>query len=94
VSAKKLIVEFAEYSAPCDLSILILQWNQTTGLLVLPLYAGLPHSDQELVLGPTPRGKRKVIIATNIAETSVTLEVGTLTCNSLSLFHVSLVFVW
>lgn len=40
----------------------------------MPLYAGLPHSDQELVLGPTPQGKRKVIVATNIAETSVTLE--------------------
>ncbi|CAM6076055.1 unnamed protein product [Sphagnum tenellum] len=48
--------------------------RNTAGLLVLPLYAGLPHSDQELVLGPTPRGKRKVIVATNIAETSVTLE--------------------
>lgn len=50
--------------------------------------------EKELVLGPTPRGKRKVIVATNIAETSVTLEVGALTCDSLSLFHVCWVFVW
>lgn len=43
-------------------------------LLVFPLYAGLPRSDQERVFSPTPRGKRKVIVATNIAETSLTLE--------------------
>lgn len=43
------------------------------GILAVPLYAGLPRSDQELVFGPTPRGKRKIIVATNIAETSVTV---------------------
>ncbi|XP_020527985.1 probable pre-mRNA-splicing factor ATP-dependent RNA helicase DEAH9 isoform X3 [Amborella trichopoda] len=45
-----------------------------SGLLVLPLYAGLSRAEQELVFSPTPRGKRKVVIATNIAETSLTLE--------------------
>ncbi|EPS65444.1 hypothetical protein M569_09332, partial [Genlisea aurea] len=44
------------------------------GLIVLPLYSGLPRADQDLVFTPTPRGKRKVIISTNIAETSLTLE--------------------
>lgn len=44
------------------------------GLVVLPLYSGLPRADQELVFSPTPRGKRKVVISTNIAETSLTLE--------------------
>ncbi|KAK4485289.1 hypothetical protein RD792_007922 [Penstemon davidsonii] len=44
------------------------------GLFVLPLYSGLPRADQDLVFSPTPRGKRKVIISTNIAETSLTLE--------------------
>eukprot|EP00250_Pteridium_aquilinum_P006244 c16203_g1_i1 orf=121-2199(+) len=43
-------------------------------LLVFPLYAGLARADQERALSPTPRGKRKVIVATNIAETSLTLE--------------------
>ncbi|KAL8460585.1 hypothetical protein ACS0TY_032202 [Phlomoides rotata] len=44
------------------------------GLIVLPLYSGLPRADQDLIFSPTPRGKRKVIISTNIAETSLTLE--------------------
>ncbi|KAL5576629.1 hypothetical protein UlMin_018328, partial [Ulmus minor] len=43
-------------------------------LIILPLYSGLPSADQELVFIPTPRGKRKVVISTNIAETSLTLE--------------------
>lgn len=42
-------------------------------LEILPLYARLSHEDQERVFLPFP-GKRKVIIATNIAETSVTID--------------------
>ncbi|KAI4312230.1 hypothetical protein MLD38_037066 [Melastoma candidum] len=45
-----------------------------TGLIVLPLYLGLPRAEQDLIFSPTPRGKRKVVISTNIAETSLTLE--------------------
>lgn len=48
--------------------------KHASGLVVLPLYSGLPRSDQDLVFSPTPRGKRKVVISTNIAETSLTLE--------------------
>ncbi|KAM3327327.1 putative pre-mRNA-splicing factor ATP-dependent RNA helicase DEAH9 isoform X2 [Capsicum chacoense] len=44
------------------------------GLVTVPLYSGLPRADQDLVFSPTPRGKRKVIFSTNIAETSLTLE--------------------
>ncbi|KAL7591840.1 hypothetical protein Lser_V15G32335 [Lactuca serriola] len=44
------------------------------GMIVLPLYSGLTRSDQDLVFSPSPRGKRKVVISTNIAETSLTLE--------------------
>ncbi|KAL0906039.1 hypothetical protein M5K25_024500 [Dendrobium thyrsiflorum] len=45
-----------------------------SGLLVLPLYSGLSRSDQDLIFSQTPKGKRKVVISTNIAETSLTLE--------------------
>lgn len=42
-------------------------------LVALPLYAGLPATDQELVFRPSLSSRRKVILATNIAETSITL---------------------
>ncbi|XP_009383478.2 probable pre-mRNA-splicing factor ATP-dependent RNA helicase DEAH9 isoform X3 [Musa acuminata AAA Group] len=48
--------------------------RHTSGLLVLPLYSGLSRVDQDLVFAPTPKGKRKVVMSTNIAETSLTLE--------------------
>jgi pre-mRNA-splicing factor ATP-dependent RNA helicase DHX16 len=43
-------------------------------LLVLPIYAALPAEAQARIFEPTPPGSRKVIIATNIAETSLTIE--------------------
>ncbi|XP_071930554.1 probable pre-mRNA-splicing factor ATP-dependent RNA helicase DEAH9 isoform X6 [Coffea arabica] len=49
--------------------------GQNQGLIILPLYSGLPRAEQDLVFSPTPRGKRKVVVSTNIAETSLTLEV-------------------
>ncbi|KAK3039917.1 hypothetical protein RJ639_027752 [Escallonia herrerae] len=46
----------------------------SSDLMVLPLYSGLSCGDQDLVFSLTPRGKRKVVISTNIADTSLTLE--------------------
>uniref|UniRef100_A0A251TWH7 RNA helicase n=1 Tax=Helianthus annuus TaxID=4232 RepID=A0A251TWH7_HELAN len=43
-------------------------------LIVLPLYSGLTRADQDLVFSPSPRGKQKVVISTNIAQTSLMLE--------------------
>ncbi|KAH9880099.1 hypothetical protein J1614_002125 [Plenodomus biglobosus] len=42
-------------------------------LLVLPLFAALPQYAQQRIFAPTPYRTRKVILATNIAETSVTV---------------------
>lgn len=42
-------------------------------LLVVPLYAALGSKAVAAVFKPTPPGTRKVVIATNIAETSVTI---------------------
>jgi HrpA-like RNA helicase len=41
---------------------------------VLPLYGRLAREEQERVFDPAPNGKIKVIISTNIAETSVTID--------------------
>ena len=43
-------------------------------LHILPLYGRLPKEQQEEVFKEAPAGKRKVIISTNIAETSVTIQ--------------------
>ncbi|BDA45577.1 ATP-dependent RNA helicase DHX8 [Coccomyxa sp. Obi] len=42
-------------------------------LLVVPIYAALQPEQQAKVFEPTPPGMRKVILATNIAETSITV---------------------
>jgi RNA helicase HrpA len=41
---------------------------------LVPLYARLGKDEQEKVFNPAPEGKSKVVIATNIAETSVTID--------------------
>lgn len=39
-----------------------------------PLYGALPLSEQRRAILPAPPGQRKVVLATNIAETSLTIE--------------------
>ncbi len=41
---------------------------------VLPLYGELSPDDQDAALAPSPPGTRKVVLATNIAETSLTIQ--------------------
>ena len=43
-------------------------------LIIRPIYSNLPSDIQAQVFEPTPPGARKVVIATNIAETSLTIE--------------------
>ena len=38
-------------------------------LIVLPVYANLPSNLQQKIFEPTPVNARKVVLATNIAET-------------------------
>ncbi|KAK7491290.1 hypothetical protein BaRGS_00017391 [Batillaria attramentaria] len=43
-------------------------------IVVYPLYAALPSQQQLRVFSPAPPGTRKVVVSTNIAETSVTIS--------------------
>ncbi|MFC3069817.1 ATP-dependent helicase HrpB [Phenylobacterium soli] len=41
---------------------------------IAPLYGALDPRDQDRAISPAPAGKRKVVLATSIAETSLTIE--------------------
>ena len=43
-------------------------------VLLAPLYGGLSLERQQLAIQPAPAGTRKVVLATNVAETSLTIE--------------------
>ncbi|KAK7200746.1 pre-mRNA splicing factor ATP-dependent RNA helicase [Novymonas esmeraldas] len=45
-----------------------------TDVVVLPLYGSLSLRDQQKVFAAYPAGTRKVVVSTNIAETSVTID--------------------
>lgn len=47
---------------------------QVPELFILPVYAALPSEMQSRIFDPPPPGGRKVVIATNIAETSITID--------------------
>ncbi|MCK4822166.1 hypothetical protein KA005_40765, partial [bacterium] len=43
-------------------------------MLLLPAYSSLSSEDLDKIFNPSPTGTRKVVVATNIAETSITIE--------------------
>ncbi|EYU27319.1 hypothetical protein ABFS82_10G087300 [Erythranthe guttata] len=43
-------------------------------LIILPVYSALPSEMQSRIFDPAPPGKRKVVVATNIAEASLTID--------------------
>ncbi len=42
--------------------------------VIYPLYAAMPPDEQLKVFQPSPKGKRKFVLSTNVAETSVTIS--------------------
>lgn len=43
-------------------------------ILIAPLYGDLNKPQQDAAIAPGPPGKRKIVLATNVAETSLTIE--------------------
>ena len=43
-------------------------------LIICPIYANLPSEQQAKIFEKTPKQARKVVLATNIAETSLTID--------------------
>jgi len=50
------------------------QLQEAPPLLVLPIYSQMPADLQAKIFNPTEHGERKCIVATNIAETSLTVD--------------------
>lgn len=50
--------------------------------LICPLYGALSLDEQQQAIEPPPEGMRKIVLATNIAETSLTIEGVTLVVDS------------
>ena len=48
--------------------------DNVSPLIILPVYGALPSEMQSKIFEPAPPGSRKVVIATNIAETSITID--------------------
>ena len=48
--------------------------SSSSSLRVVPLYASLPAEQQQLAFDPAPVGVRKVIVSTNVAEASLTID--------------------
>ena len=46
----------------------------TSQIELFTLYGELPMEQQQLAISPAAKGKRKIVLATNIAETSLTIE--------------------
>src|SRR5690606_14191399 len=48
--------------------------GQLDGTLVHPLYGQLPPNEQQRAIMPDRQGRRRIVLATSIAETSLTIE--------------------
>ncbi|QIZ77676.1 ATP-dependent helicase HrpB [Ferrimonas lipolytica] len=51
-----------------------LQSTVSDDVLLCPLYGQLSGAEQDAAVQPPPKGKRKVVLATNIAESSLTID--------------------
>lgn len=59
------------------LQSLLEDWCQAQGeqgLLVAPLYGSLSLAEQRCAIAPAPKGQRKIVLATSLAESSLTIE--------------------
>lgn len=45
-----------------------------SGTVVTPLFGSLTQKEQDAAIRPAPEGKRKIVLATSIAETSITID--------------------
>ncbi|MFT9849493.1 ATP-dependent helicase HrpB [Aneurinibacillus sp. REN35] len=52
----------------------LIEEGMDASVYIAPLYGSLPREAQDAAVAPSPKGQRKVVLATSIAETSLTVE--------------------
>ena len=67
--------EIDSMAAMIKLKASMLRQDEHKQLWVLPLYSALPPHLQQRVFKATPANSRKVVLATNLAETSITITI-------------------
>ncbi|XP_053324031.1 ATP-dependent RNA helicase DHX30 [Spea bombifrons] len=85
----RVILHIAENGAPGGILCFLPGWQEIRGVqqrleespafhkderLVLPVHSNIPMMDQQSIFQRPPPGVRKIVLATNIAETSVTID--------------------
>jgi len=68
------ILVFLPGAAEIRRSVAVLEARDLGNAVVVPLYGAMPHDAQDRALRPDPTGRRKIVLATSIAETSLTIE--------------------
>nr|CAI5828302.1 unnamed protein product [Callosobruchus analis] len=63
-----------EIDTACEILYERMKTLDVPELIILPVYSALPSEMQTRIFEPAPPGSRKVVIATNIAETSLTID--------------------
>ncbi|GJW53731.1 probable pre-mRNA-splicing factor ATP-dependent RNA helicase DEAH5 [Tanacetum coccineum] len=66
--------EEIEYACQCLFERMKTLGKNVPELIILPAYSALPSEMQSRIFEPAPPGKRKVVVATNIAEASLTID--------------------
>ncbi|KAL8160868.1 hypothetical protein V2J09_012357 [Rumex salicifolius] len=66
--------EEIDYACQCLFERMKALGKDVPELIILPVYSALPSEMQSRIFEPAPPGKRKVVVATNIAEASLTID--------------------
>lgn len=66
--------ELAAHKCLLELEKLVAQGRAVPPLMILPLYGAQPSEEQNKVFAETPENGRKVVFATNVAETALTIS--------------------
>ncbi|KAJ9551285.1 hypothetical protein OSB04_015330 [Centaurea solstitialis] len=69
-----LITEEIDHACQCLYERMKGLGRNVPELIILPVYSALPSEMQSRIFEPAPPGKRKVVVATNIAEASLTID--------------------